>query len=396
MRLRRVLTGGLVCLLGGHSSAWAHHRQTPPVVRMSPAGEDSVDFDLPRVPGFDGGLALLAPSGSDQELVLVRLYPIASTVVLEATGDNRNPAVGLNGGAVTWDSDTDPLGTGATGRQIYYHDGALLTQLTHDPSGTSANPAISGSGQWVAFESAGDLAGTGTAGVTQIFLSQVATGTLVQVTSGAGPSTNPALDRRAKVLAYQSTTDPVTGEDTGLAQLWVADLRAGTRQRVTSGLGPSGNPTIDIDGKLIAFESQADLAGTGGDTGVPQVFVFSPGTGTFAEITADPGGCTSPSVHKFRRDFRIAYVCGGEAYYTLLRANTRWRVEADVPGSSTTRIVAGFGPYFVLLRTTADLLDGTGTTAGHQVYLVNLFKRAAAPVAGSVTWFPRQGFPPLR
>ncbi|HLK11919.1 MAG TPA: hypothetical protein VKW76_11100 [Candidatus Binatia bacterium] len=391
----RVVSTIFVCLLGALTPAWAHHRQTPPIVRMSPS-EDAVDFALPRVPSFDGALGLLGPAGVDEQLILVRLYPIASDAVLEATGDNRNPAVALNGAAIAWDSDSDPLGTGAVGRQVYYHNGASIVQLSHDPTGTSANPAVSGSGQWVAFQSAGDLAGTGASGVTQIFLAQVFAGTLVQVTSGAGPSTNPALDRLAKSLAYESTTDPGTGLDTGLAQVWLADLRAGTQQRVTDGLGPSGNPTMDLDGKLVAFESQADLAGTGTDTGVPQIFVYSPKTATFAQITADPGGCTGPSVHKFRSDFRIAYVCGGQAYYTLLRANTRWRVQVDVPGSSTTGIVAGFGPYFVLVHTTADLLDGTGTTAGHQVYLVNLFKRAAAPVAGSTTWFPSQGIPPLR
>lgn len=37
------------------------------------------------------------------------------------------------------------------------------------------------------------------------------------------------------------------------------------------------------------------------------------------------------------------------------------------------------GAHFVVVSTTADLL-GTGTTAAHQLYLMNLYKRPAIPV----------------
>jgi len=57
--------------------------------------------------------------------------------------------------------------------------------------------------------------------------------------------------------------------------------------------------------------------------------------------------------------------------------------------------VAGAGFYFLTVCTTANLV-GTGTTAGHEIYLFNLYKRPAEPVSGSAVWFPARGLRPLR
>jgi len=48
----------------------------------------------------------------------------------------------------------------------------------------------------------------------------------------------------------------------------------------------------------------------------------------------------------------------------------------------------------MLVATTADLF-GTGTTVGHRVYMVNLFKRPPTTVPSAVVWFPSQGIAPL-
>ena len=78
----------------------------------------------------------------------------------------------------------------------------------------------------------------------------------------------------------------------------------------------------------------------------------------------------------------------------MLRANERYEVWTP-PEGDTQRVIAAMGAHFVLLSTTSDLTDGAGTTPGHQVYLVNLFKRPAIPVPSAVVWFPTQGMNPL-
>jgi hypothetical protein len=42
--------------------------------------------------------------------------------------------------------------------------------------------------------------------------------------------------------------------------------------------------------------------------------------------------------------------------------------------------------HFVVVSTTANLL-GSGTTSGHQIYQLNLFKIPAEEVPGGTNWF---------
>ena len=193
-------------------------------------------------------------------------------------------------------------------------------------------------------------------------------------------------------LAFESTSDPVTGRDTGVSQIWLGDLRGTPAAQITSGAGESRNPALSDDGGMLAFESTADLAGTGADTGVSQIFIFDPKSQTFARITDDAGGCTLPNASKAQRDWRIAFVCGGQAYYYMLRKDQRFQVQTG--GGVTQRVMGEMGIHFLILSTTADLLDG-GVTPERQVYMVNLFKRPAELVPGLATWFPTRGIPAL-
>jgi hypothetical protein len=243
----------------------------------------------------------------------------------------------------------------------------------------------------VAFESTGDLAGTGNPGARQIFVRQP-DGTLMQASLGTGTSRNPVVSAKKRRLAFESTSDPVTGLDTGVSQIWLGDVVSATAARITAGAGPSRNPALSDDGGLLAFESTADLAGGGADTGVPQVFIHDPKSHTFARITTDAGGCTLPGVSRVKRDWRITFVCGGLPYYYMLRADERYLVQTGA--GPTQRVLGEMGIHFLVLSTTSNLLGG-GVTPGKLVYMINLFKRPALPVSGLATWFPFRGITPL-
>lgn len=379
----------LLALVAGAAPVAAKHRQSPPVTALTTAGDTS----LPRVPAPGKILALALPSGSGAEILRVKPFGHDDApAVLAAAGANANPAISRKGDVVAWDTAEDPLGSSLPGRQVVIDDRGILVQAALDPTGTSANPALDGLGFVVAFESTGDLAGTGNAGARQVFLRN-GSSPLVQASRGLGTSRHPALSAKGGLLAFESTSDPITGADTGVSQIWLGDIVEGVYAPITAGLGPSRNAAASNDGRLIAFESTADLAGSGADTGVGQVFAYHPASGTYAQVTAEAGGCGLPAVRRVKRDWRIAFVCGGEAFYHMLRVDQRYRVQTDA-GSDTQRILPELGNHFVVLSTTADLLAG-GTTGGHRVYLVNLFKRPAEPVPGSVTWFPFQGVSPL-
>ena len=360
--------------------ALAHHRQTPALFRFTDSGDNA----LPRVSTFASAFALVLPQTAGEGPIVSFDYPYP-TMRSVASGSDANPTVS-SGRVVVWDAD--PFATGD--RQVYMRAGTLdPVQISNDPTGTSSNACTNGNGHRIAFESNGDLAGPTGMGARQIYL--WTTPGITQVSRGKGTSTNPSLTRSGLRLAFQSTSDPDTGMDTGVPQIWCANVNDGTARRVTSAPAPSSNPAISADGRLVGFESRADLPGDGHDTNVSQIFVYHVTSGNFARITNDTSGCSGPSVHRFRADWRIGFVCGGQGYYYLLRAAQRFQVPIE-PGGNVAGLLAELNPQFLLLSTTANLIDG-GLTTGHQVYLVNLFKRPATPVPGTAVWFPEQGIP---
>src|SRR5262249_10025047 len=155
-----------------------------------------------------------------------------------------------------------------------------------------------------------------------------------------------------------------------ISQIWLGDLLGGPANRVTTGAGPSRNPALSDDGGLLAFESTADLAGTGADTGVSQIFVYDPKSKNFARITNDPGGCNLPGVKSVHKDFRVTFVCSGEPYFYMVAADLRFHVQI---GGITQRILGGLDNHFVIVSSTGNPLAG-GTTPVRQVYMINLFK----------------------
>jgi len=372
--------------------ALAHHRQTPPLVQLTTSG----DTPLPRVvPPGRASLVLASPAPGGREIVTLspfRHLEDQSRLIVGA-GANANPVIASSGRVVAFDSASDPLGLGLPGRQVVGSINGGLFPVSQDPGGASENPSVDGSGLRVAFESTTDLTGTSVPGLRQVYLRD-RDGSTRRLSMGHGPARNALLsDRRDRVL-FESSSNPLTGVDTGIAQVWYGDVRGDDIAPITTGLGPSTNPSLSSDGRLVVFQSTADLAGTQANTGIPQIFAWDTRSETFARVTNNPAGCTLPSAHRIGRDYRIAYVCAGTPYFTMLRADGRYQVEA--PTGLAQRMVAALGVHFVVLSTRANLMAGSGTTPGNQVYLVNLYKRPPVFAPGPpVVWFPYQGLPPL-
>ncbi len=369
--------------------AGAHHRQTDPVLWFMTPGDTS----LPRASAQGTKTFTLAvQSGTGQQVITISPFRDPNLhVPVGQAGNNVDPAISFNGKRVAFATSDDPLHLGLPGRQLVLAASNTLIPLSQDPSGTSTNPVVDTAGLRIAFESAGDLAGTGHPGILQVYVRQP-DGSVTQASSGLGTSRNAVLSPKKHRLAFESASDPTSGADTGISQIWLGDLIDASATRLTTGLGSSRNPALSDDGGLLVFESTADLAGSGADTGVSQIFSYDPKSLTFAQITSDAGGCALPGVSKVKRDWRITFVCNGEPYYYMLRADQRFHVQTG--GGVTQRILGEMGIHFLILSTTGNLLAG-GTTPGKQVYMVNLFKRPADPVPGVAHWFPVRGIPPL-
>lgn len=406
----RATIGAAIVTFALVGPAAAHHRQTPPVTALTASGDNV----LPRQPAFGINLALALPAATGSELLrlsilqLIRHQP--GTTIIQQFGTSADPAIDNSGHLVAWDFTND------LGRQVYTAVGTVRLLPVHDPTGTSANPTTDALGTQMAFESKGDLAGTGNKGAQQIFyvplLRGTAAGKVVQLSSGGGTSANASLDSPGHSVAFESTSDPNTGGDTGISQIWLADIAKIRLQgdigghpnitvtRITSAAGPSRNPQMSDDGKFIVFESAADLAGDGHDTGVAQIFAYHVPSGDFAQVTQEAGGCRQPAIRKvIGLDWHLTYLCGGTGYFNLVRANQRARLPIEI--GDTNGVLPDFGLNFVVVSTTAACLNcgtkdaefsTTMTTAGHQIYLLNLFKRNAVPVPGGLMWFPSAPF----
>jgi Tol biopolymer transport system component len=367
----RLITAWLALLLLSTPSL-AHHRQTPPVVPLSQGG----DNDLPRLAALSGTLALSAVQVGGHEVVRFYVGKLLTTRV-SAAGDCEHPTVSGNGRAIAWDTDGDPLHSGDPGRQVYLESRGAILQAAHDPTGTSGNPALNHIGRVVAFESQGDLAGTGNPGARQVFV-RAPDGSLRQVSRGAGSSGNPSFAKRGLVLAFDSTSDAATGTDTGVAQVWIDDPPTARTEPVTAGQGSSRRPALSPDARMVAFESTANLVGGGEDTGVTQVFVYDRVTRTLSQLTSAAGGCGKPSIDFYLADWRVVFSCGSRALYHEIVADTTYEVPIDT--GDTPEALAVIGNNFIAVSTTANL-TGSGTTPDHHLFLWNLYKLPARPVA---------------
>lgn len=384
----RALLVPLVGLAAGFvlavSPAWAHHRQTPPISLFTPTGDNVA----PRTSGLALDFALAVSNGSSHVTTVLHdtnpLVPF-DPIPVGGPGDDANPAISRDRKVIVWDSTV----VGLPGRQIYMKtsNGGAAAPITSDPAGACVNPAIDGRGRTVTFECTYDLAATGSAAVRRII--RWDRGVPSQVSTGHGSSHNPTTVRNGSIITYDSTDDPIDGHDTGVPQIWIANSTFGTNGPITAGLGASRRPSTTDKGRLFAFDSQADLAGDGHDTGVPQIYVFDPRTVTYGKLTDEPNGCTGATVLKAGAEYFVGFVCDHEARLYEVRADRHTRYPLNV--GSANGMTLTYSRHFALISTTADLLNPGSTTPGHLVYLWNLFKVPGEPLPVNPVWFPFRG-----
>src|SRR5712664_3652896 len=249
---------------GGATPVAAFHRQTPPIVRLTSSGDNT----LPRAAERRLALAVdplhLDPDGYFAPPPTFLYAPATVSVVrqdwvprkIEVIGIGANPTSSLDGRAVGFDEDCSLFvcSGGETGRQVFLWQNGNLTQVTHDPTGTSVNPALDGEGHLLAFESQGDLTGMGASGASQIFVAMIgppgSDPSLMQATQGSGTSRNAALSSSGAILVFESTNDD-RGADTGVSQIWLVTTWAGAPRAITAGSGPSVSPDISRDGRIV-------------------------------------------------------------------------------------------------------------------------------------------------
>jgi Tol biopolymer transport system component len=232
----------------------------------------------------------------------------------------------------------------------------------------SLAPAISADGRWVAFGSlASNLIADDTNDVFDTFLHDRQTATTIRVSVGPGgvqanqSSGEPSINADGRWVAFTSLASNLVGSDTNdVSDTFVYDRLTATTSRVN--VGPGGIqandhsywwPAISADGQRVAFQSAASNLVAGDSNGLEDIFVHDMMTGTTTCVSAGPGGAFG----------------NGPSEFPAISADGRW-VAFD---SSATNLVQGdtngFDDVFVRDLTTgvvARMSRGAGEVQGNQ------------------------------
>src|SRR5438132_1318959 len=187
-------------------------------------------------------------------------------------------------------------------------------------NGASLGSALSADGRFVAFDSAAtDLVAGDTNGVSDVFVHDRQTGTTERVSVASGGAQGngssgligfafpPALSADGRFIAFVSfATNLVASDTNGATDVFVHDRQTGTTARVSvaCGGGTQGNrnsggffvfPALSVDGRLVAFQSDATNLVVRDTNGATDVFVHDRQTGTTERVSVASGGSQGDS-----------------------------------------------------------------------------------------------------
>ena len=262
-----------------------------------------------------------------------------------SNGESFNPDISSDGRYIVFESTAHNLTNvepGAGGRQIYWRDRqtGVTRLLSTTPAGAPANgistaPAISGDGGTAVFVSTatnllGEEGSSGAGiGVYRIDLSSNKRSRVDVTGDGrghSGQSASPAISGDGRYIAFATDADATTGgaagrdhlrDKNGVFDIYVSDvLRRQTRRVSVASTGsdsdgPSYQPSISIDGRYVAFVSEASNLTVARHTSHAQVFVRDMETGTIEMVShtsaGGPGNAPSARPAMAGDGSRIAY-----------------------------------------------------------------------------------------
>ncbi|HOX40256.1 MAG TPA: choice-of-anchor D domain-containing protein [Candidatus Brocadiia bacterium] len=180
-----------------------------------------------------------------------------------------------------------------------------LSDSGTEGDGPSFNPELSGDGRFIVFESlASNLVEGDTNGCSDIFLYELATGSCRIVsadggTPGDGDSYAPVISADSAYVAFTSeAANLADGDLNEVSDIFLYDTAGGALTRITDGNGPSLNPHLSADGRIIVFESAGTNIVDGDINGLPDVFLRDLTTGT-SEIISRSKSATGPNAASF-------------------------------------------------------------------------------------------------
>lgn len=231
---------------------------------------------------------------------------------VQANNVSNNPAISGNGRYVVYVSAAGNLVAGGNSYyQIYRFDrdtGTVLS-VSVDSAGAqvsnhSDSPSLSDDGAIVAFDSAAsNLVAGDSNGARDVFVRDLGAGTTVRASvdgsgaQGNGPSERAMISGDGAVVAFESTaSNLVAGDGNSRRDVFVRVLAAGTTTRVSVASGgtqaneASSRPSLSLDGRYVAFQSDASNLIAGDSNAVTDVFLHDRNDGSTVRVSIENGG----------------------------------------------------------------------------------------------------------
>lgn len=232
-------------------------------------------------------------------------------------GGSYLPAVSADGRLIVFGSDASNFvpSDANSGADIFAKDtqngGLSLVSnnyfATHGVAGNAASdsPKASADGRYVTFASAAtNLVSGDTNSMSDIFVRDTQTGTVVRVSTdsggfqGNGNSTAPSISADGRYVVFQSAAiNLVPGDTNGLADIFLKDLQTGSVSRISTDSsdaqavgGNSSASTMSGDGRYVVFASDANNLVAGDTNGATDVFIKDTQTGVITRVSTNSGG----------------------------------------------------------------------------------------------------------
>lgn len=233
----------------------------------------------------------------------------------QADGPSTAPAISADGRYVSFESPASNLVTGDTNGfyDVFVHDTRTgeTVRASVSSSGAQANgqcrrPALSGDGRFVAFDcNASTLVDADTNALTDVFVRDQRERRTTRISVGPGgaqangESFDAAISGDGAVIAFSSgASNLVAADGNNAIDVFVRDVRTQetTRASISSTGGetnagaPSLLPAVSANGRVVAFESDADNLVAGDTNSSRDVFLRDLASGQTVRASVDAEG----------------------------------------------------------------------------------------------------------
>lgn len=206
-----------------------------------------------------------------------------------------------DGNFVALISSCDLAGEGTSGEEALFLldiDGETFTHIATTGENCSiAAPTIDSSGRRVVFESDCDLTGANADGGSKLFVFDLPSGSIDQLTGAVHSCMNwdPQLSGDGSRLVFESDCEELTGTDpfrTGVVSYDFSSREFELAMSLPSGCGTAWGPRVDRDAARIVFTGRCNLTGANPD-GSQEVFISDLAGGELVQVTDGTDPCFS-------------------------------------------------------------------------------------------------------